>query len=152
MTAPTASVPSPIARAATPRRYLMCPPVHFTVSYAINVWMDPAAPVDTGLAMRQWAQLRRTYEELGHEVEVIDPEPGLPDMVFAANGGLVVEGQVGPERVVNRTIAVIPGRLARAEPGIHKHERCRIRHHAHRSALLQNVMVMDPGLRCAAPG
>jgi N-dimethylarginine dimethylaminohydrolase len=26
-------------------------------------------------------------------VEVIAPEPGLPDMVFAANGGLVVEGR-----------------------------------------------------------
>jgi N-dimethylarginine dimethylaminohydrolase len=93
MTAPAPSLLSPTDREAIPRRYLMCPPVHFTVSYAINVWMDPAAPVDTGLAMRQWEELRRTYEALGHEVELIDPEPGLPDMVFAANGGLVVEGR-----------------------------------------------------------
>ena len=43
--------------------------------------------------LRQWETLRQTYLDLGHEVEVIDPEPGLPDMVFAANGGLVVEGR-----------------------------------------------------------
>ena len=43
MTAPSASVLPPIAREATPRRYLMCPPVHFTVRHEINVWMDPAA-------------------------------------------------------------------------------------------------------------
>ncbi|SNS35130.1 N-Dimethylarginine dimethylaminohydrolase [Geodermatophilus pulveris] len=89
----TPSVPSPATREATSRRYLMCPPVHFEVSYAINVWMDPGAPVDAALAMRQWEDLRATYERLGHDVHLIDPEPGLPDMVFAANGGLVVEGR-----------------------------------------------------------
>ena len=84
------TVPTPSAR---PRRYLMCPPEYFAVSYAINPWMDPAAPVDAARAMRQWEALRRTYEDLGHEVEVIEPLPGLPDMVFAANGGLVIEGR-----------------------------------------------------------
>jgi len=43
--------------------------------------------------VRQWEHLRRTYLELGHEVDVIEPVPGLPDMVFAANGGLVIEGR-----------------------------------------------------------
>ncbi|MCU1613300.1 MAG: amidinotransferase [Frankiales bacterium] len=84
--------PSP-ERVATGRRYLMCRPEHFTVSYAINPWMNTAVPVDLGLALHQWESLRRTYLELGHEVELIDPEPGLPDMVFAANGGLVVGGR-----------------------------------------------------------
>jgi N-dimethylarginine dimethylaminohydrolase len=55
--------------------------------------MDPAAPVDTDLAVRQWETLRRTYLDLGHEVELIDPLPGLPDMVFAANGGTVLDGR-----------------------------------------------------------
>jgi N-dimethylarginine dimethylaminohydrolase len=82
-----------VARTATHRRYLMCRPEHFAVSYAINPWMDPTAPVDRALALRQWDALRQTYLDLGHEVELIDPEPGLPDMVFAANGGLVVEGR-----------------------------------------------------------
>jgi N-dimethylarginine dimethylaminohydrolase len=79
-------------RIATPRRYLMCRPEHFTVAYAINPWMDVARGVDRDLAVRQWEELRQTYLSLGHEVELIDPEPGLPDMVFAANGGLVFEG------------------------------------------------------------
>ena len=32
------------------------------------------------------ARCARRYLDLGHTVEVIDPVPGLPDMVFAANG------------------------------------------------------------------
>lgn len=76
-----------------PRRYLMCRPEHFEVTYAINPWMDVAVPVDRDLAVRQWETLRQTYVDLGHTVELIDPVPGLPDMVFAANGGLVVEGR-----------------------------------------------------------
>jgi N-dimethylarginine dimethylaminohydrolase len=80
-------------RVATPRRYLMCRPEHFSVDYAINPWMDVARGADRALAIRQWEALRRAYLDLGHEVQLIDPEPGLPDMVFAANGGLVIEGQ-----------------------------------------------------------
>ncbi len=92
-----AVLPSPSApgatRTARARRYLMCPPEHFDVSYAINPWMDPSAGVDRDLALRQWDTLRRTYLELGHQVELVEPVPGLPDMVFAANGGLVVGGR-----------------------------------------------------------
>jgi N-dimethylarginine dimethylaminohydrolase len=76
------------------RTYLMCPPEHFTVDYAINPWMNPARPVDAALAMRQWQQLKATYTNLGHVVHVISPEPGLPDMVFAANGATVIDGKV----------------------------------------------------------
>jgi arginine dihydrolase len=78
----------------TPRRYLMCRPEHFTVDYAINPWMDPDVPVDRDRALRQWETLRRTYLDLGHQVEEIRPQPDLPDMVFAANGGFVVDGAV----------------------------------------------------------
>jgi N-dimethylarginine dimethylaminohydrolase len=73
-------------------RYLMCRPTHFAVDYAINPWMDPTAPVDTELAVAQWSTLARTYRELGHTVEEIEPVPGLPDMVFAANGATVIDG------------------------------------------------------------
>src|SRR6266567_8704011 len=82
------------SRAATPRSYLMCPPTHFDVTYAINPWMRLDAPVDRDLAMRQWESLRQTYASLGHSVFVIDPVPGLPDMVFAANGATVIDGSV----------------------------------------------------------
>lgn len=72
----------------------MCPPRHFDVNYSINPWMDPTKPVDAGLAMAQWERLRDVYLSLGHKVELIEPVAGLPDMVFAANGATVVDGQV----------------------------------------------------------
>ncbi|MGH3933130.1 MAG: amidinotransferase, partial [Pseudonocardiaceae bacterium] len=81
-------------RLRTPRRYLMCPPRYFTVSYKINPWMDPGRPVDTARAMAQWTALADTYRALGHTVEMIDPQPDLPDMVFAANSGTVLGGVV----------------------------------------------------------
>jgi N-dimethylarginine dimethylaminohydrolase len=81
-------------RITTTRTYLMCPPAHFAVTYAINPWMRPGEPADAELATRQWELLRRTYLDLGHEVRVIDPVPGLPDMVFAANGATVIDGKV----------------------------------------------------------
>ncbi|AYF75699.1 N-dimethylarginine dimethylaminohydrolase [Nocardia yunnanensis] len=68
----------------------MCRPEHFEVTYAINPWMDTSAPVDRALALAQWDGLRAAYEAHGHRVEVIEPLAGLPDMVFAANGGLVI--------------------------------------------------------------
>ncbi|MET0673069.1 MAG: dimethylargininase [Microbacterium pygmaeum] len=74
------------------RRYLMCRPEHFTVSYTINPWMVPANPTDTAKAVRQWQDLYDTYLALGHEVELIDPIDGLPDMVYTANGGFVIDG------------------------------------------------------------
>lgn len=74
------------------RTYLMCRPQHFTVSYTINPWMVPANPTDTARALRQWQHLYDTYLELGHEVHLIDQIPGLPDMVYTANGGFVIDG------------------------------------------------------------
>jgi N-dimethylarginine dimethylaminohydrolase len=82
------------ARIAQHRRYLMCRPEHFTVSYTINPWMEPANPTDTAVALRQWQELYDTYLALGHDVELIDPIPGLPDMVYTANGGFLIDGIV----------------------------------------------------------
>ena len=44
---------------------------------------------DAALAVRQWDELRQTYLRLGHQVEVVEPVLGLPDMVYAANGALI---------------------------------------------------------------
>jgi N-dimethylarginine dimethylaminohydrolase len=82
------------SRVATPRSYLMCPPEYFDVTYAINPWMRPDTPVDPALAIRQWETLRQTYQSLGHSVSTIEPVPGLPDMVFAANGATVIDSTV----------------------------------------------------------
>jgi N-dimethylarginine dimethylaminohydrolase len=78
----------------TPRTYLMCPPDYFTVEYTINPWMNPGNPVDLDLARKQWERLRAAYLGLGHTVRTIEPQPGLPDMVFAANGATVIGGKV----------------------------------------------------------
>jgi N-dimethylarginine dimethylaminohydrolase len=79
-------------RVATARHFLMTTPTHFDVTYVINPWMDPSQPVDAVLAGAQWSTIRELYLSLGHRVEVVDGEPGLPDMVFAANAATVVEG------------------------------------------------------------
>jgi N-dimethylarginine dimethylaminohydrolase len=71
----------------------MTAPTFFTVEYAINPWMDTSTAVDTHVAMNQWETLRQTYKELGHTVELVEPVAGLPDMVYAANGGLLVDGK-----------------------------------------------------------
>ena len=79
-------------RTPTGRRVLMCRPEHFTVVYRINPWMNPAEPTDTSLAHEQWQALYEVYLQLGYDVELIDPLEGLPDMVYAANGGFVIDG------------------------------------------------------------
>ena len=89
LTEPTLSAPT---RVASKRTILMCRPDFFTVVYRINPWMDPALPTDTSLAVRQWETLYNTYVDLGFDVKLVDPIDGLPDMVYAANGGFVLDG------------------------------------------------------------
>ena len=93
---------TPSVRQASPRRYLMCPPRYFEVRYAINAWMQPGIGVDRRRAMRQWLALVAAYRAAGHQVDVLEPVEGLPDMVFAANGATVVAGRVLLARFANR--------------------------------------------------
>ena len=68
---------------------LMCPPDHFTVDYVINPWMaGHESSLDIDLAKTQWRTLRDTIEEYA-EIAEIEPQPGLPDLVFTANAGAV---------------------------------------------------------------
>ena len=89
-TAPTTETAT--ERCASPRRYVMTAPTFFAVEYVINPWMDTSSPVDTHRALSQWETLRQTYLDLGHTVELVEPIAGLPDMVYAANGGTVING------------------------------------------------------------
>lgn len=115
-----------------PRRFLMCPPSYFDVVYVINPWMDPTRPVDRDLALRQWEILRTTYESYGHAVETITPEPGLPDMVYAANSAFVMDGTAllsrfrypqrrGEEPAYRRWLET-HGFVVHQSPGIHEGE------------------------------
>jgi N-dimethylarginine dimethylaminohydrolase len=81
---------SPALRNWRPRNYVMCPPTHFTVSYCINPWMDPDQPVDAERALRQWQDLHEMLSALGHRITLVDAHSELPDMVFAANGGILI--------------------------------------------------------------
>jgi N-dimethylarginine dimethylaminohydrolase len=78
-------------RQASLRHYVMTPPQFFAVEYAINPWMDTTNPVDTAAALSQWQRLQDVYLQLGHSVDLVVPVPGLPDMVYAANGGLIID-------------------------------------------------------------
>jgi arginine dihydrolase len=69
---------------------LMCPPVYYGIKYEINPWMSLSRESDSLLAHKQWRALHDVLQEqLGMVVSLIEPKPGLPDMVFTANAGLV---------------------------------------------------------------
>lgn len=71
------------------RHYLMCRPDHFDVAYEINPWMHREVSVDIDRAHEQWQRLVDTLVAAGATIELIDPEPHVPDLVFTANAGLV---------------------------------------------------------------
>lgn len=75
-------------------RFLMCEPQYFDVNYVINPWMtDNIHRVGRIQAQAQWLTLNGLIQNTA-DVELIQPEPGLPDMPFTANAGLVVGDQV----------------------------------------------------------
>ncbi|MBI3812705.1 MAG: amidinotransferase [Nitrospirae bacterium] len=68
----------------------MCPPDYYRIEYEINPWMDRRRrPADTSLAVKQWQALYARLTTLGATVKLLTPVPGLPDLVFTANAGLV---------------------------------------------------------------
>ncbi|MEM0950677.1 MAG: arginine deiminase-related protein [Cyanobacteria bacterium P01_H01_bin.74] len=68
---------------------LMCSPNYFNVTYAINPWMDPTVPCDIELAKKQWEELYNAVLSSGADIEILKPQPNLPDMVFTANAAFV---------------------------------------------------------------
>jgi len=69
---------------------LMCPPTYYGIEYEINPWMSRSRQSDRQQAQRQWELLRGLVtEKMAVEIQLIEPHPGLPDMVFTANAGLV---------------------------------------------------------------
>jgi N-dimethylarginine dimethylaminohydrolase len=69
---------------------LMCPPDYYGIEYEINPWMSRSHPSDLARAQQQWHALRRLLQEgLAVDVRLVEPQLGLPDMIFTANAGLV---------------------------------------------------------------
>ncbi|MEO5955368.1 MAG: arginine deiminase-related protein [Nitrospiraceae bacterium] len=80
-------------------RLLVCPPDYFGIEYEINPWMRRSNAVNSGEAVRQWHHLMQVLEQdVGVVLERMKPVPGLPDLVFTANAGIVVGHQAIPSR------------------------------------------------------
>lgn len=75
-------------------RFLMCPPDHYDVDYVINPWMEGNIHKSSrDCAVEQWQKLFHVLEE-NATVNLVTPQKGVPDMVFTANAGLVLEDRV----------------------------------------------------------
>jgi lysine-ketoglutarate reductase/saccharopine dehydrogenase-like protein (TIGR00300 family) len=73
---------------------LMCAPDYFDVNYEINPWMEGNLHQSSqALAITQWQKLYDTLAQYG-EIKLIPPQPGLPDLVFTANAGLILGDKV----------------------------------------------------------
>jgi len=80
-------------------RLLVCPPDYFGIEYEINPWMRLNNRVDHTRAVAQWHELMRVFEQdVNVVLERMTAVPGLPDLVFTANAGVVV----GRTAVVSR--------------------------------------------------
>lgn len=73
----------------TPPRILMCRPDYFEIEYEINPWMSRTNPANQKLAREQWTSLHNILDGLGVRIELVEPQAGLPDLVFTANAALM---------------------------------------------------------------
>ena len=74
-------------------RFLMCAPDHFEVAYVINPWMEGnVAHGNNEIAVRQWNALTRLIGKVA-QIDRVSAVQGVPDMVFTANAGLVLENR-----------------------------------------------------------
>jgi N-dimethylarginine dimethylaminohydrolase len=60
--------------------------------------MHSEVAVDRDIALGQWMQLVETLEAAGAEVGTMEPQDGVPDLVFTANAGVVNGAQFVPSR------------------------------------------------------
>ncbi len=75
-------------------RILMCAPHHYKVDYVINPWMEGNIHRSSrDRALTQWTQLYQVLQKYV-QVDLVEPQPGWPDMVFTANAGLILGNTV----------------------------------------------------------
>src|SRR5207248_3685479 len=62
---------------------------YYGIEYEINPWMSRSRGSSRERARGQWQRLEQTLRGLRVQIELMTPQPGLPDLVFTANAGLV---------------------------------------------------------------
>ncbi|MGB5635036.1 MAG: TIGR00300 family protein, partial [Waterburya sp.] len=71
-------------------RILMCAPDHYDVDYVINPWMEGNIHKSSRhKAVEQWSKLNHVLNNIA-KVDLVEGQPGVPDMVFTANAGLIL--------------------------------------------------------------
>jgi lysine-ketoglutarate reductase/saccharopine dehydrogenase-like protein (TIGR00300 family) len=76
----------------------MCAPRFYGVEYVINPWMEGnVGRARRAVAAAEWQALERALA-VHAAVDLVDAAPGLPDMPFSANAGLVHEDVFVPSR------------------------------------------------------
>ena len=75
------------------KTFLLCRPNFFGINYSINPWMNINNKSDQNKAIEQWDNLKDRIEEYSGAISFIKPQIDLPDMVFTANGGLLIKEQ-----------------------------------------------------------
>ncbi len=76
----------------------MIEPTYYSIEYVINPWMNPtvwASDITNNhyMATQAWRTLRKTLVEFGANVHVLPGIENCPDMVFAANSAVVLNGK-----------------------------------------------------------
>ncbi len=80
----------------------MCSPNHYDVDYVINPWMEGNIHKSSrDRAVEQWQKLHHILKEYSL-VDLVEPQPGWPDMVFTANAGLVLGKNVVLSRFLHK--------------------------------------------------
>ena len=76
--------------------FLVCRPDYFNVSYTINPWMRPDewSKQHHNIAQNEHQNYEIELQKIGAELYYIPPVPNLPDLVFTANGGVILNKKV----------------------------------------------------------
>ena len=79
-----------VSRVPWYKTVMMCRPTFFDVKHhMLNAHMEMKISVKKNLALSQWENAYKVLLENNVKVELLEPDPDLPDMVFTANAGIV---------------------------------------------------------------
>jgi len=70
---------------------LLTPPDYYDIEYEINPWMHIENKVNRKKVTEEFENLKSIYKKLGLDVWIMDAQKDLPDMVYTANCGFVID-------------------------------------------------------------